>query len=136
MFYPWSARYRYGFVTRSPGFLRVSPPEFSGSAAGVSLDGGELVWLPADRSPIALPEALCAGNHQLDIILCGNLKHLLGPHFCDGLPGAWSWEDCPPAQPPGEVYRTTRTGITGCPQVDFFPSNRMTGHPSARKGKA
>jgi hypothetical protein len=112
-FYPWKARYRYAFGMPRAGSVRVSPPEFSGSAAGVSVDGAPPVWLPADRSPTPLPGPLGPGNHRLDILLCGNLKNLLGPHFCDGLPGAWSWEDCPSVQPPGDQYRLARTGLTG-----------------------
>ncbi len=119
-FYPWRARYQFAFCTSSPGSLRITMPEFSGSAAGIQVDDSPLVWAFQKGQVISHPDLIPAGDHRLDILLCGDLKNLLGPHFHDGLPGAWSWENCPPTQPPGERYRFSRTGLAGPPRLEIF----------------
>jgi len=117
-FYPGKARYQFAFTASSPGCARVTCPEFSGSAAGIQIDEGPPVWVFSPGQTTRCP--VSAGVHRLDILLCGNLKNLLGPHFSDGLPGAWSWEDCPPSQPPGKQYRFSDTGLFQTPTVEFL----------------
>ena len=118
-FYPGKARYQFAFTAQSPGYAIVTMPEFEGSAAGVQIDDGDPVWVFAAGQTIRGP--VSAGRHRLDILLCGNLKNLLGPHFSDGLPGAWSWEECPPSQPPGKQYRFYSTGLARAPHIEIFP---------------
>jgi len=117
-FYPGKARYRFSFTVPSSGYARVTLPEFEGSAAGIQIDNGDTVWAFAPGQTIRCP--VSAGSHRLDILLCGNLKNLLGPHFSDGLPGAWSWEDCPSSQPPGKQYRFHLTGLARAPDIEMF----------------
>ena len=118
-FYPGKARYRFAFTAPSPGCAHVTLPEFAGSAAGIQIDDGDPAWAFAPGQTIRCP--VSAGGHRLDILLCGNLKNLLGPHFSDGLPGAWSWEECPPSQPPGKQYRFYSTGLARAPHIEIFP---------------
>ena len=117
-FYPGKARYQFSFTASSPGSAVVTLPEFAGSAAGIQIDGGDPAWVFAPGQ--AARCTVSAGVHRLDITLCGNLKNLLGPHFCDGLPGAWSWEDCPPSRPPGKQYRFSATGLAGLPTIEVL----------------
>jgi hypothetical protein len=117
-FYPGKARYRFSLTASAPGSALVTLPEFAGSAAGIQIDGGDPVWVFAPGQAARCP--LSAGVHRLDITLCGNLKNLLGPHFSDGLPGGWSWEDCPPSRPPGKQYRFSSTGLSHAPTVEIF----------------
>ncbi len=118
-FYPWRAVYRYGLRTDAAGLVRITLPEFQGSALGVQLDKAPTLWRFVPGELVEIPAA--AGAHQLDLLLCGNLKNLLGPHFCDGLPGAWSWENCPPTQPPGGDYRLAATGLSRAPEIEIIP---------------
>ncbi|MEI6493679.1 MAG: hypothetical protein WCO94_14105, partial [Verrucomicrobiota bacterium] len=121
-FYPGKVRYQFAFTAPSQGCALVTLPEFEGSAAGIQIDDGDPFWVFAPWQTIRCP--VSAGRHRLDILLCGNLKNLLGPHFCDGLPGAWSWEDCPPSQPSGKQYRFYHTGLARAPHIEFFESDR------------
>ncbi len=119
-FYPGRARYSFAFDAPAAQAARVRLPDFLGSAAGVVLDGGAIRWALVPGASVEFPEPLAAGPHRLDIVLCGNLKNMLGPHFSDGLPGAWSWQDAPPSPPPGRDYRLATTGLSGAPEIELL----------------
>ena len=124
-FYPWKVDYRYRFSTLSESLVRVTIPDFGGSAIGVQFDDAPPDWSCQNGRTIELPYSLPAGGHTLRMILCGNLKNLLGPHFHDGLPGAWSWENCPSSQPSGSAYRIESTGLACAPQIEVVPTARL-----------
>ncbi len=121
-FYPWKTVYRYIFTTESESLVRVALPEFEGSAVGVRFDDSPLNWSFQHGRTIEHPFPMPAGDHTLAIVLCGNLKNLLGPHFHDGLPGAWSWENCPTSQPDGTVYKIEPTGLACAPLIETTPT--------------
>ncbi len=121
MFYPGAARYRYSFEVSAASRLRVRLPDFLGSALGVSIDGGPPSWGFFPGVEMALPGVAAAGVHRVDLILCGHLKNLLGPHFSDGLPGAWSWEQAPQTPPAGSDYRFMPTHPGGVPTLEATP---------------
>ena len=85
------------------------------SLAEIRLDGQAVGQLYNDPWRLVLPQALTAGSHRLEILVRGNLKNLLGPHFSDGLSGPWSWEYSPQPQPPGTDYRRFPVGLTDLP---------------------
>ena len=121
-FYPWHAKYRFTFSLPGESRVRATVPEFEGSAVAVRLDGAEPQWDYLAGREIELPGVYAAGSHQLDLILSGNLKNLMGPHFSDGLPGAWSWRESPASAPSGAAYRLQRTGLKAHPMIAFVPA--------------
>jgi hypothetical protein len=121
-FYPFRARYRYAFSLSVASRLRVRLPDFRGSALAVQIDGGIPEWDYLPGRVLELQGVFAPGNHRLDLVLCGNLKNLLGPHFSNGLPGAWSWKASPEAPPPGADYRLHSTGVDSPPQLSALPS--------------
>jgi hypothetical protein len=82
---------------------------------GVCLDGSAPLWAYQPEATLGWPRVLEAGAHRLDLVLCGHLKNLLGPHFDHGLPGAWSWENSPCEPPPGSAYRLLPVASGGEP---------------------
>lgn len=117
-FYCQGVTYRYAFATnQSARDIVVNPGAWRGSALAVALDGKPLARLAhADtifRGPCELP----AGEHELACTLYGNLKNQMGPFFCDGLPGIWSWLQHPETVPPGTAYRFIPTGLSAAPFV-------------------
>lgn len=120
MFYCGRVRYRFTFESPAAHSLRVTLPLHQGATAGISLNGQAIRWLPANESGLEIARSLAVGTHRLDVILCGHLKNLLGPHFSNGLPGAWSWMEAPPAQPTGSLYRFIKTGLPGAPTIEAF----------------
>lgn len=116
-FYPRTVCYQYQIQTRLSGFIRVTLPEFQGSAVGIQLDEPSVLWRFESGQRVEF--SVSAGEHRMQIFLCGNLKNLMGPHFNEGLPGAWSWENCPSTQPPACAYRFYQTGLSGLPTIDF-----------------
>ncbi len=121
-FYPWRVRYRFAFSLPVESRVRVTLPEFEGSALAVQIDGSAPEWDYLPGRKIQLPSVFAAGDHRLDVLLCGNLKNLMGPHFSDGLPGAWSWQDSPASAPSGAAYRLQRTGLKAHPMIAFLPA--------------
>jgi hypothetical protein len=121
MFDLGQAFYRYQFDLPERSRLRVRLPDFLGSALGVRIDGGPPVWGFYPNGEMILADPLAAGLHELGLVLCGNLRNLLGPHFSDGLPGAWSWAQSPVFAPPGSSYRFFPTSPGGAPALEACP---------------
>lgn len=121
MFDPGQAFYHYRFDLPARSRLRVRLPDFHGSALGVTIDGGQPVWGFFANREMVLPDPVATGAHELGLILCGNLRNLLGPHFSDGLPGAWSWAQAPESPPPGSSYRFFPTSSGGEPILEASP---------------
>lgn len=58
------------------------------------------------------------GEHILEIVVSGNMKNLLGPHFSDGLPGIWSWRWSGQKTQPPEKYQFAPTGLRRMPVLE------------------
>jgi hypothetical protein len=121
-FYPQRVAYRYTFTLNEPAAgVAVTLPEWSGSAAWVRLDGeeaGVIAW-PPDR--LEVKQALAPGNHTLEVVVAGNLKNMLGPHFSEGLPGIWSWRWPGKERQPPEKYLFAPTGLVRPPFLQVHP---------------
>jgi hypothetical protein len=122
-FYPGNVIYEYEFsLARPTEAVAVSLPKWQGSVARVRIDGaylGPIAW-PPDR--LAVEHALKPGAHTLAIEVSGNFKNMLGPHFNDGLPGIWSWSNCPATTPPGKRYRFYPSGLDEPPKLQIAPA--------------
>jgi hypothetical protein len=120
-FYPWGVRYAATFDLPSPAEgLTVDLPAWEGSSARVSVDGAEagyIVWPPHQLEAAVRLES---GAHELAVDVTGNMKNLLGPHFSEGLPGIWSWEECPEHQPAGSAYRFLSCGLREPPALSVW----------------
>ncbi|MFW6106909.1 MAG: glycosyl hydrolase [bacterium] len=119
-FYPERAGYRYRFsLDESVKKFNVHLPGWSGSAARVIVDGrdcGVIAW-PPDRLEVEQP--LSAGPHDLEIVVAGNMKNLMGPHFSDGLPGIWSWRWSGQKTQPPKKYQFAPCGLFEDPELSI-----------------
>lgn len=125
-FYPGRSGQSHTFELALRSRMRIRLPDFQGSAIGVSIDGSAPVWDHHPGLEIEWPSPLEPGVHRLDMILCGHLLNLLGPHFHNGLPGAWSWENSPREPVPGSAYRLLPVCHGGGPIVSS--SAGLPGH--------
>jgi hypothetical protein len=117
-FYAGKVRYEFSFtLPTAQDAVHVQLGEWHGAAVVVHVDGQEMDVILHPPYCLALRVAFAAGVHTLALDVIGNMKNMFGPHFCDGLPGSWSWEDCPPHQPRGERYRLYPSGLFQPPKV-------------------
>ena len=125
-FYAGRLRYRYRPETPLQGaFLLHRPAACHASALAAELPDGQIHWFPPGQQSLILESA--EPLHHLELLLCGHLGNQLGPHLADGLPGAWTWENAPPASPPANAYRFRTTGLQGEPYAVPF-SKKEIGH--------
>ncbi|MCU0875605.1 MAG: hypothetical protein MUE50_25010, partial [Pirellulaceae bacterium] len=115
-FYADKVAYRYTFsLDKADERFALNLPRWSGAVAVVRIDGvevGVIAW-PPDQLEFRRP--LAAGEHRAEIVVAGNMKNLMGPHFSDGLPGIWSWRwSGQKMQPPGN-YKFAPCGLLQVP---------------------
>ncbi len=117
-FYHNAVRCRFPFDLPEPTTsLRVTLPEWQGSVIALRLDGEECgVVYPHDRFADVRGE-FAAGPHELALDVVGNMRNLMGPHHAEGLPGPWTWIQCPDHMPPGSEYRRWPSGLYGAPEL-------------------
>ena len=121
LFYPWGVRYRASFrLSRSAGGLQVRLPEWRGSAARVIVDGQDAGVIAYPPYELGAEGAWGAGEHEMVVDVMGNMKNALGPPFCDGLPGIWSWDIHPERTPDGGAYRFFSCGLMAPPEVSTW----------------
>ncbi len=117
-FYAGKVKYRYSFsLEAATNKVVVSLPKWNGSAARVKIDSddvGVIAWPP---DCLELDKPLDAGGHTLEVIVAGNLKNMMGPHFSDGLPGIWSWIWSGRTTQPPEKYKFFPSGLVEAPQL-------------------
>ncbi|GAB4249777.1 MAG: glycosyl hydrolase [Candidatus Methylacidiphilales bacterium] len=120
-FYCRGVTYRYAFKTDRPARdIVINTGAWRGSAMALALDGKPLARLPHSKTIFRSPCELAPGEHELACTLFGNFKNQMGPFFCDGLPGIWSWMQHPENAPPGTSYRFIPTGLTAAPFVSLI----------------
>ncbi len=121
-FYPGTVTYRYELsLDHKAERIAVSLPDWEGSAARVRIDGhdsGVIAW-PPDR--LEIDKLLDAGDHELEIVVAGNLRNMMGPHFSDGLPGIWSWRWSGQKNKPPNKYNFAPCGLIKAPNVRIKP---------------
>jgi hypothetical protein len=109
--YPWSVEYVFEADLSEPSHLRLELPDANGSSAQILINGQVAgTWW---GSPASLDLGVHGpGNLELGIILRGSLRNLVGPFFCDALPGPWSWYEDPDDR--AEPVFVVKTALEGC----------------------
>ncbi len=117
-FYPASVRYRFAFaLTEAHERLRLQLGDWAGSVVGVELDDAEVGAIMHPPYTLNVAHTVPAGKHTLTLNVVGNMRNMMGPHHTEGLPGAWTWEASPSAQPPGVQYHTCSSGLQDTPKL-------------------
>jgi hypothetical protein len=117
-FYPDAVRYTFDLMLPAAGdALRVHLGAWEGAVTAVALDGVEGGAIMHPPFTLVVPGPMAAGRHTLVLDVIGSMGNMMGPHHVAGLPGAWTWEASPRAQPPGSAYRVEACGLLAPPTV-------------------
>jgi hypothetical protein len=118
-FYAGKVSHRYTFTLDRPAErLAVSLPDWEGTLGELYLDEkpiGLFAW-PPDR--LELETVLTTGQHTLELVVSGNPRNQMGPHFSEGLPIVYSWIYGAKTQQPGEKYMLWPCGLHQDPIVE------------------
>jgi len=111
-FYNESVKYNAMFYLDSDTEnINVLLNDWNGSVASIEIDGknyGDILWQPYSFS---LKHPFKKGTHSISIQIVGNIGNLMGPHFNQGHPIAWSWLDSPDKEPKGDDYLISPYGL-------------------------
>jgi hypothetical protein len=113
-FYADGVSYRNTYKLEKGKYYKVCLSQWYGSVAEVRVNGsdaGIISWLPYE---LDITPYLNNGNNEIEVIVYGTLKNLLGPHHCNPPHGsAWPgmFEQALVSQPPGEEYDTIGYGL-------------------------
>jgi len=109
--YPWSVNYVFEADVPERSHLRLELVEANGSSAQILIKGQVAGTWWGSPAPIDLG-VHGPGNLAVGIILRGSLRNLVGPFFCDALPGPWSWYEDPDDR--AEPVFVVKTALEGC----------------------
>ena len=113
-FYSDAVAYRRSFTLRSGAKYKVRLGKWSGTVAEVRVNGksaGIIGWKPY---VIDISALVSSGENEIEVLVYGSLKNLLGPHltkYRPGLVGSWLWRTAPEHSPPGNQYEVIGYGL-------------------------
>ncbi len=107
-FYSYRVSYPQTFSLPEKGSTcKVRLGKWSGTVAAVRVNGkdaGVIGWPPYE---LDISGSVNQGENRVEVIVCGSLKNLLGPHHGQRIRGfvtPWEWIKGPLHQPPGADY--------------------------------
>lgn len=114
-FYSDALAYRRTYTISQPGgAYKVRLGQWLGVIAEVKVNGksaGIIGWKPYE---IDVTGMLRNGSNEVEVLVYGSLKNLLGPHltkYRPGLVGSWLWRTAPEHTPPGSQYEVIGYGL-------------------------
>mgnify|MGYP005835369203 CR=1 FL=1 len=113
-FYSHEVSYARTYELEKGDCARVRLGQWGGTVAEVRVNGkpaGLIAWQPyeLDISRFVVP-----GKNRVEVLVCGSLKNLLGPHHGKinrGLVSPWSFRTAPEQPPPGASYDLDAYGL-------------------------
>jgi hypothetical protein len=96
------------------GRYKVVLGNWAGTVAEVKVNGkpaGVIGWQPYE---VSLGELVKPGENNVEVLVSGSLKNLLGPHhgkIAPGLVSPWLFRNAPAAMPPGSNYDQQPYGL-------------------------
>jgi hypothetical protein len=120
-FYPDAVRYSFAFrLVESRASLSLALGSWAGSVATARIDSADPVVIYPRTDRVSLPGPFAAGDHGLAVDVYGNMRNMMGPHHAEGLPGPWTWIQCPEHMPPGGNYMLQPSGLHGIPRIEVL----------------
>lgn len=113
-FYSHSVSYSQAFRLKAGGRYCVRLGRWSGTVAEVRVNGksvGVIGWQPYEAE---ISSAVRDGENQVEVLVTGSLKNLLGPHHGTIRPGfasPWSFRSAPKQMPAGSAYHLLDYGL-------------------------
>jgi len=115
-FYSWDMTYRKDFYIQEKGtYYEIGLEDWKGTVAQIYANGKHAgtMALPTDR--VELTDLIKIGTNQIEVIITGSLKNLLGPHHNNpkaGLSGPGNWRNIK-NYPSGNDYQLFDYGLMG-----------------------
>ena len=111
-FYPFTVSYKKSFNVNLAGEYIIKLPEWKGTVAEIIIDGEHrgIIYTNPYEYKVDFDFAL----HEIEIIVNGSNKNLLGPHHNvtqRGIVTPWSFKYAPKVQPPGNEYDQLDYGL-------------------------
>ena len=106
-FYSDVVAYSRSYRLRPGSTYKVSLGKWLGTVAEVKVNGksaGVIGWAPYE---VDVTKLVRSGRNDVEVLVYGSLKNLLGPHHGKIVPGfvtPWSWRNQPEHMPPGKDY--------------------------------
>jgi hypothetical protein len=117
-FYPDAVRYSFALRLGEAGTsVSVALGHWDGAVATARVDDAEPVVIYPHMEHGSLPGPFAAGDHELTVDVYGNMRNMMGAHHAEGLPGPWTWIQCPEHMPPGGDYTLQPSGLHGIPRI-------------------
>jgi hypothetical protein len=122
-FYSDAVSYSRSYELRRGESYKVQLGKWLGTVAEVKVNGkpaGVIGWAPYE---IDITKLIKDGRNDVEVLVYGSLKNLLGPHhgtMTPGLTSPWSFRSAPPHTPAGKAYDLFGYGL--------FEEFRVTGH--------
>jgi len=113
-FYSQSVVYSKTIEKPATGKVKVKLNHWKGTVAEVKVNGenaGIIGWAPNE---LEISDLLKEGENQVEVIVTGSLKNLMGPHHMNPEPGfvtPWSFINAPQHQPSGSEYDMLDYGL-------------------------
>jgi hypothetical protein len=113
-FYSWEVKYSKSYdIQDLSGAYVLKLGRWSGTLAEVYVNGSKAGIIAYDPYQLKLTPYLKEGANQIDVIVIGSLKNLLGPHYGNPAPGLaspWHWKSVTQAIP-GSDYQLIDYGL-------------------------
>ncbi len=113
-FYSNLVSYRRAYEVKGGGVWKVALGKWAGTLAEVKVNGepaGIVGWQPYE---IDVTRFVRPGKNQVEVLVYGSLKNVLGPHHNvnrRGIVGPWMWRYVPEHTPPGSKYDLLGYGL-------------------------
>ncbi|MDR1936960.1 MAG: hypothetical protein LBQ73_00495, partial [Tannerellaceae bacterium] len=113
-FYSWGVKYSKSYdISDLSGTFAVKLGQWSGTVAEVYVNGTKAGVIAYDPYQLNVTPYLKEGANQIDVLVIGSLKNLLGPHYGNPAPGLaspWHWKSVREAIP-GLDYQLVDYGL-------------------------
>lgn len=114
-FYSWGMKYGKSYdLNNISGNYVVELGDWNGTVAEVYVNNTKAGWIGYDPFRLDITKFVKEGKNEIDIVVIGSLKNLLGPHYHNPAPGLaspWHWRNVA-EKIPGNEYQLTDYGLT------------------------
>jgi len=113
-FYSHEVAYSRTYELEKGDVVRVRLGSWRGTVAEVLVNGksaGLIAWQPYE---LDITRFVAPGKNRIEVVVCGSLKNVFGPHhgkITRGLTSPWSFRSAPERQPAGSEYDLDAYGL-------------------------
>jgi len=113
-FYSWEVAYRKTYDINEVNLsYKISVPKWYGTVSEVLVNGTSAGTIAFEPYELDISDFIKKGSNDIEILVTGSLKNLLGPHFNNpdpGLASPWHWRNVD-IDIPGNEYQMMNYGL-------------------------